>query len=607
VTAAVVAIPIILIAVAALNAPREKEYYFPRVTIDARIEPNGTLSLHERRTFDFSGDFSFAFFTIESRHAPPENIERFRVSENGTQLQTSPTVEDGDFKATWFFDAHDERRTFDIAYRVRCAVDVYADTAHLLWQFVGTGWTEETDSVRVTVHVPQAATARVKRPRSCPAPAASPATTAPLARGDVRAWGHGPLSGRVDITDPQTVVLTVEDLQPERFVEGSVLFPAASVPAAARIPGGPGRDRILAQERALAEEANAARRSYELRRTILYLLLGAIPVILAALVVLSRLRDRVPGVPRIIQEPPEDIHPMDLARLWGQANGTVSPQDAYRTQMLHLARSGVIDVQGVGTVSDPDDFLVGLRRIPKDGRDREFAEFLFPDGKAERLSLKTLKATGTRRTELREWWDQTKDSAKGGLSRMRTGTRWEAWLATLVGLGGIALGIWGVGLFRGPLGLVLIPVSLVALIVAQVLIRPRLAPTFRERVARWRSFRRFLKGFSSLADAPALAVVIWENYLVYATALGVASRVEKQVKALIPAEELREPWPGAPSGVSGLVWVHSFNTVPAHTAAAAVSSSSGGFGGSFSSGGGFGGGFSGGGGGGGGGTGGGAG
>jgi len=138
---------------------------------------------------------------------------------------------------------------------------------------------------------------------------------------------------------------------------------------------------------------------------------------------------------------------------------------------------------------------------------------------------------------------------------------------------------------------------------------PSLLPLrLRERVARWGAFRSFLKDFSTFDDAPALAVIVWERYLVYAVALGVAGRVEKQVRELLPPEAIPEPWPGAPRGDEGLAyyghWSHDSSAYVAPAAAAAVGWSSG-WGGS-SSGGGGGGGFSGGGGGGGGGTGGGA-
>jgi uncharacterized membrane protein len=610
---------VLLIPVVAIGLPillpilTAKSYEFPRVTIDATVRPDGSLDLVEQRTFAFDGQFSFAFFTIDW---PYDRIEGFTVSEGGATLSVSTRRDVGDaFLAEWSFSAEDEERTFTISYRARCAVRVYRDVAHLLWQFIGTGWEEPTESALIRLHLPGAATnPRLRRPE--PSPLAlvpeCPATseprdirTLPLSPGDTRAWGHGPLRGEVRVLDPQTIEFEVEDVPASTFVEGSVVFPPEAVPFAFQQDLDRRQD-ILATEEVLAEEANEARRAYTLRQAVLYVLLGSIPLILAGLVIASRLRDRVPGVPYMLEEPPEDIHPMDLARLWGEAHGRVDPQDAYRTQLLHLARAGVVELQGVGAVSDPADFRVSLRDIPSEGVDREFTEFLFPDGKAEPLSLKTLKPEGSRQTELREWWEETKDTAKAGLSRVRTGVRWESLLATLVGLGGMGLAFLWVGQLPFLQLASLFVLSLVGMIVANVLIRSRLTPAFRERVARWRAFRRFLEEFPSLSDAPALAVVIWENHLVYATALGVADRVEKNVRALIPTQELPQPWPGAPSGVTGVGWIHSFHTVPAHTAAATVSSSSGGFGGSFSSGGGFGGGFSGGGGGGGGGTGGGA-
>jgi uncharacterized membrane protein len=148
-------------------------------------------------------------------------------------------------------------------------------------------------------------------------------------------------------------------------------------------------------------------------------------------------------------------------------------------------------------------------------------------------------------------------------------------------------------------------VGVVGLIVALRMVPARVDPPTRERVARLAAFRRFLRRFSDLPNAPALAIVIWERYLEFATALGVAREVEKQVKALVPVESLPSPFPGGPTGAGGLsVW----STVDAGATAVMLSStttpstsSSSGFG-SFSSSSGFGGGFSGGGGGGGGGT-----
>ena len=173
---------------------------------------------------------------------------------------------------------------------------------------------------------------------------------------------------------------------------------------------------------------------------------------------------------------------------------------------------------------------------------------------------------------------------------------------------GIWTAVWGLG---GAIGWWLVPVAAVSLVVALIKIHARLGLEDRTRVKRLEAFRTYLKDFSDLPNAPALAVVIWEQYLEWAVALGVADEVEKQVKALVPVESLRSPIRGAPTGIAGLTaWQQFQSAAPAlvlvSMASVSSGSSSGGFGSSSSSGGFSGGGFSGGGGGGGGGTGGGA-
>lgn len=612
---AAVAVPIVLVAVAALNAPGAKDYHFPEVVIDATVLPDGSVELDERRTFDFRGDFTFATFTVAW---PFELIEGFEVTEDGQPIAATPTPTPDGLSATWTFTASDERRTFRIRYRALCAVDAYDDAAHLSWQFVGTGWDKETDLLRVTTHLPEAARGGVDRPTTCPA-GVSPQglRTRPLRDGETLAWGHGPLAGEVRITDPQTVVLTVRDLRPFTFVEGSILFPIEAVPLAPIEPG-PGRAGVLAEEGRLAEEANALRRQHRLETGLVWVLLFAVPLFAATMVMVARRRDRVPGVPRYLQEPPEDIHPVDLAMLWSAAEGHLEPKNAYRAQMLHLARTRAIDVQAVGPVSDPEDFMLRLRERP-DGIDGEFVEFLFAGDGDSAVSMRSIKNRGPRKAELTDWWTKAGSRTKRYITRIVKGrTRAERTVLTIGTLGAAAYGWWrsvgaleGPGFFTGlvgPFAFALVVVGVASRVIAGRLMPARLPAKLRARVARWAAFRRFLKEFSTFDDAPALAVIVWEHYLVYAVALGVADRVEEQVRELLPPEAIPEPWPGAPHGIEGFStyrhWSASSRAYVAPAAAASVGWSSG-WGGS-SSGGGGGGGFSGGGGGGGGGTGGGA-
>jgi uncharacterized membrane protein YgcG len=248
--------------------------------------------------------------------------------------------------------------------------------------------------------------------------------------------------------------------------------------------------------------------------------------------------------------------------------------------------------------------------------DQDFMWLLFGRGEdmVDEISVKHPKprkadSSGT----YSAWWSGVKSKSSGITRRIQKGdARLESTLAAIIAIGaagyGIWTAVWGLG---GAIGWWLVPVSALSLIVALIRIHARLGLEDRTRVKRLEAFRTYLKDFSDLPNAPALAVIIWEQYLEWAVALDVAAEVEKQVKALVPVESLRSPIRGAPTGLAGVTAWHQFQTVaPAivgvSIASSSSGSSSGGFGSSSSYSGFSGGGFSGGGGGGGGGTGGGA-
>ena len=604
---------------AAYFVPRlGKSYHFPEVTIDATVNPDGSLTLHERRTFEFRGDFTFAFFNISPVHAPPSFIEGFTITEDGQPVPFDTYLADnGGFEARWDYQASDERRTWDIAYTVHCAVDVYTDAAHLNWQFIGTGWDVRTDHALITVHVPGRAKRERPRPPGC-APSLEPPMApkqVPLAEGDVLAWGHGPLAGEVRIPDAQTVALEIRDLEPATFVEGSILMPADVVPVMSLTPGGAGRDRIIAEEQRLADQANALRAAHRRETSVVKVLFVIVPLLMLGLFLWSRRRDRVPGVPPILQEPPRDTHPAVLALVWNAYRKRLGAPDAYRAQFMHLVQEKAIEIEAIGRVTDPEEVFVRAGSAPTETPDSEFLAFLLP-GDEQRPSLRSIKAKGARKTLLGDWWEALAKKAKPHVKKISEG-RARLETMTMAGLG-IAAAVYGFWRWTGfsedfeSAGLVgllaawLIPVGIGSWMLFSRLARPALPPKLKSNLAEWAAFRRFLREFSSLEEAPTLAVIVWERYLVYAVALGVADRVEKQVRALVPEDRLAEL---APDNVPGSdpYWHHHVTHSPAYAAASpasAVGYSSGW--GSTSGGGGGGGGFSGGGGGGGGGTGGGA-
>ncbi|MDP1551697.1 MAG: DUF2207 domain-containing protein, partial [Methanobacteriaceae archaeon] len=52
------------------------------------------------------------------------------------------------------------------------------------------------------------------------------------------------------------------------------------------------------------------------------------------------------------------------------------------------------------------------------------------------------------------------------------------------------------------------------------------------------NFKRFIKDFSLIKEYPPESVAVWNQYLVYATALGVADKVRKSMEMSLPSDDL---------------------------------------------------------------------
>lgn len=53
---------------------------------------------------------------------------------------------------------------------------------------------------------------------------------------------------------------------------------------------------------------------------------------------------------------------------------------------------------------------------------------------------------------------------------------------------------------------------------------------------RWLAFRRYLRDFSRLEEAPAISLALWDQFLVYGMTLGVAEQVLETARVLAPVE-----------------------------------------------------------------------
>ncbi len=133
---------------------------------DVTIEHDGTIEVHETIVYDFGvvpKHGIFRFIPVRTSVSPKDGYDRVypltvvSVSgSEGTPAQYS-VEEDGDNERIKIGDPDQTitgEHTYDIVYRVRGAMNAFADHDELVWNAVGTEWPVSIDKASAVVHAP---------------------------------------------------------------------------------------------------------------------------------------------------------------------------------------------------------------------------------------------------------------------------------------------------------------------------------------------------------------------------------------------------------------------------------------------------------------------
>jgi uncharacterized membrane protein len=401
------------------------------------------------------------------------------------------------------------------------------------------------------------------------------------------------------------------------MVEIRFLFPASLLSSNARSDQATILPSVLAWEDAWAKRANAERMQAR-GRLLLVWLLPLLFIIGGATVwtVLYLRYGREYGEenpPEYVRELPDDSTPNEVSYLWRWAN--LGPQDMTAT-LMDLVRRGALRLRvtsqstpilgGIFGERTKDHYII--ERIPDRQADLRPSErylvsqILFhAAGDGNLISFDTFLADArsnptASQSRFKLWKSIAEQECKRRTvvdpqSKIAFGT------SAGLGLAAFILSVILCGALETPTFMASAVFGFILMVASYAILRR--TPEAARALHRWQAFRRYLTDFSQLDRYPAPAVVLWEHYLVYAIALGVAARVIEQFKELyptLPKETAATAFPhwvtssGTPlSGMQSISSVlSSFNTTLS-TATSSFSSSSG-SGGGFSGGGGGGGG-----------------
>src|SRR5215211_3961797 len=581
-----------------------------RVGVGTPGNPPGVVNVEENITVAFSGAYTFGFRDIPLRDG--ETIAGIAVFENGRPY--GPGGPTGTFgteqrgsgvRIVWRFQAADESRTFSLRYGIRGLAVAYDDVVDVNLKVWGDEWEQPLDQLTATV--------------------TGPANV-------VRAWGH-PVWVRGDVTlAGERSLLRARAVPARQFVELRTLYPRGAFPSTAgmRVGEGDGLAKIVADEQADADayERDHARIQDALRRpwqTGLALLgLGTVPAFLLAGFVFWRFgRDTPTGYDREYeQEPPTETEPALVPVLLRQGGDAGSFE--FTATLFDLVRRGFY--RSAPTTTEREvwgglrtelvndlELSAGDQTLPLTSWERDVAEVVDSvlDGGTERLS-RFREEIEDERAAMSERFTAFKENVEAEVGSRRFFVSLGAiplWigLVAFAALGALlaylAIDGWR-SVYPRWSDAVLLALAICAFVnaalVAGALTRRKL---WRRRTReagveaeRWEAFRRFLSDFPRLQEAPPASLALWERFLVYGIAFGIADRV-------LQAAHLHMP--EALAQASSIYWISPNGDLGSGASSMSIGDLSSGFGSALappsSGSGGGGGGFSGGGGGGGGG------
>lgn len=570
--ALVAALAVALVLVPARPAAA-KSFSIASLTSNAQLLADGSMDVDERVVYDFAdGPFTVGIRTFSPRSTA--QIVGFEAYEGERRLTVTPPGSSISGGWEWeFAPAYNQRRTFELRYRVARAATIGSDVGELYWQFVGT---DHPGIGQVDV--------RIALPGGFPV--ATP-TTPDSDAGVVRGWAHGPSNGVIDVAGDQ-VDLNVSGVPEATFVEARVVVPSAAftVPPTT----GPRLETVLREEQDYIEREDRDRRLARIATWLVPVVLGGVAL---GFFVVWRVWGKEPRAPDLgdyWREPLDDPPAVVAANLeFGTVNG-----GAFAATVVDLAQRGVLTIQEI----EPRKYAfhwTGTGKGARTPHEDALLQHLFrgrTEATSDDFSSWAKGSPGTAQAFWNSWKNLVKDDvdARGYIERGRVAP-WVWFWALVVGLAvsGFVLAAMG-GSFSW-----LCFVALVPLLLCGQLLRRR-TPKGAAKAEEAKALKRFLEDFSSLDEAPVASLAIWERYLVAAVTLGVAGELVQGLAMKVPAVA-QDPsfaaWyigVNGRRGFAGLDGIQRFTGSFGSTATSSLAPSKSGSGGGFSGGGGGGGG-----------------
>ena len=498
-----------------------------KLDIEANLQKDGSMVVSEAVTYDID-EINGVYFDIDAKgFGELQYIQVFEDDSTGGFKEVDSSnyevsVNDELYRIKLYSKNHNNRRTFKFVYKLPEAITVYDDVAQFNRKMVGKEWQQGINYITAKVIIP---------------------VSSSYDNSNILVFGHGPLTGEVD-KEGNTVIYKLNNYYPGDFLEAHILMEPEifSEYNKSKIVHKDMKQKLLDMEAKFADEANAERdkaiRQQEMINKVFEkpgLIFGVLSSIWGALMyyihVIFKRKNKVKNsVGKYLRELPDNSSP---ALVGGFMTNSINDNEILAT-IVDLVRRKVLTLEN----SDKNSIIILTGSTENlSAQEKAIVDIYindFGDGKSldlksfgffQKVPMSTARKFEKWKTIIQSEMDR-KDLVFEGFKGMGENLFYTS-------LGGIILGI---KFFKNILEKAMESKMFLIIIIMGVILFISLTKAryprkeLAEAKDKWQAFKNFLSDYSQLEEAKITSVHLWEQYFVYAVALGVSEKVVKAYK-----------------------------------------------------------------------------
>jgi uncharacterized membrane protein len=532
---------------------------------EANIKENGDMEVTEIwniRIEDTNTLYKY-FKRDSSKFSGIENVKVTDITSGKNQLYTKDRFwqyhvtknhyygamnKEGNFEIGWGVGLENSSatRVYKIEYTVKDALTKYNDYAELYWQFIGNGFEVPAKEVVGKITLPQEAENKEK----------------------IKVWGHTEeLNGEIYVTSTNTIEFQLDGYNSGNMLEVRALIPTEMITSTTKYKDKEILREIIDEETRWAEEANSKR----LRRRVLITSVVSIVSLIIDIVIIMKIKkynkkqkeltqkyvpennieyyrdipreNATPGEAyRLINESISDITSVNIGKIFsaglldlslkGYLEFEINEQKK-KEIIIKLTNKQINEDEEIREEKSIYEFLKNIKNIENGITVKELQKAIekYPS-KIEKLveNINKKISNGLKENELID------EKAKDEYSKYTSGQI----VYFIVLVWSIISSIFVLIAEANIIIKICIASTILMIIIGLIksIIVAKKINVFTQKgvneIEEWKGLKKYMKDYSLLDEKEIPAITIWEKYLVFATAFGIANEVIKQLKLVYP-------------------------------------------------------------------------